>query len=711
MKCNFGGMTIAVGLAGVLVAGCAGGLGTVSGSVDGYGTAPQAATTATSRVTRVDITRRELFAEGAVFGAVGAYEKLVGTATLELDPRDPRNAAILDKDAVPRNAAGKIEYSTEFYIMRPVDPARGNGKLLFEINNRGNKRIWTYVNDSPSTPAALNDPKTVQDAGNGFLMRQGYTMAWAGWQGDVRPVENRLTVKLPTATGQGTPIRGTVAVQYDALQSVSAQLSAAPFHPYETVSLDTSTARLTSRDRIDGPEAVIPGDQWAFATCEAGAGGGAVRNVVPSSRHICHFKGFDPDKLYQLVYTAKDPKPMALGYAVTRDIVSFLRYDRQGAAGAANPLAGIRNVICMGISSSALYVRDWMYLGFNEDTAGRKVCDGMMVHIGGAHRLHLATRFTQPDLYSRQDLWAGLFPSSTFPFSYGVSTDPLTGRRDAILKRPRTDPYVIHTDTSMEYWQFHASLVTHDASGNELTLPDKARLYLMSSTQHLAVPGAPPARGMCEQLSNPITAGVFLRALLVAMDEWVTTGTPPPPSEYPRASNGTLVAADQASTGFPAIPNVRYSGRYNRLPLRDYGPQFGPEGGIVSLVPPSAPSGKEYRVLVPKVDADGNDVAGLRRPDDLGAPVGTHTGWNHRSAGFRSADLCALTGSYIPFAKTRAERAASGDPRLSLEERYPDKAHYVGRVMQSATDYARRRLLLQEDVARIERAASERSVP
>lgn len=703
MRRTLGLAAAVVGLASVALSGC---VSSDDGSATSSGASP------TSRVKRVEITRRELFAGGASFGNVGAYEKLVGTATLELDLADARNAVIIDKDKVPQASAGKIEYTTDLYIMRPVDPAKGNGKLLFEVNNRGNKRIWTYLNDSPSSTAALNEPVSEVNAGNGFLMRQGYTMAWAGWQGDVRPVENRLTIRLPVATNGGQEILGRVAVQFDALQTVSTQLSNAQFDPYEAASLDTASATLTVRDRIDGPETTIPGNQWSFATCERGATAGTVTNVAPSPRHLCLFAGFNPDKLYQLVYTAKNPKPLAIGHAVTRDVVSFLRRDGQDASGARNPLGdSVRNVICMGISSSGMYVRDWMYLGFNEDTAGRKVCDGMMVHISGAHRLHLATRFLQPDFYSRQDLWAGIYPAATFPFSYGESTDPITGRRDAILKRPATDPLVIHTDTSMEYWQFHASLVTHDANGQALTLPDNVRYYLLAGAQHLAVPGAAPARGTCEQLSNPLTTGVFLRALLASMDQWVTNGTPPPSSEYPLAANGTLVPADQASTGFPSIPGVRYTGKFNRLNLRDFGPQFTSQGGILTNVPPPAVPNKEYRVLVPKVDADGNDVAGLRRPDDLGAPLATHTGWNHRRDGFRAADLCGLTGSYIPFARTRAEREAAGDPRRSLEERYASKAQYVNQVTQAANDLATRRLLLQEDVERIKQTANERSLP
>lgn len=703
MRRTFGLVAIVVGLGGGVLSGC-------GNSDDGATTSPGASPT--SRVKRVEITRRELFAAGASFGNVGAYEKLVGTATLELDLADPRNAVITDKDRVPQASAGKIEYTTDLYIIRPADPAKGNGKLLFEVNNRGNKRIWTYLNDSPSSTVALNEPQTELNAGNGFLMRQGYTMAWAGWQGDVRPVENRLTIRLPVATNGGQEILGRVAVQFDALQTVSTRLSNPQFDPQEAASFDTAGATLTVRDRIDGPETAIPGNQWSFATCERGATPGTVTNVTPSRRHLCLFAGFNPDKLYQLVYTAKNPMPLAIGHAVTRDIVSFLRRDAQDASGAPNPLgASVRNVICMGISSSGMYVRDWMYLGFNEDTGGRKVCDGMMVHISGSHRLHLATRFLQPDFYSRQDLWAGLYPAATFPFSYGESTDPITGRRDAILKRPATDPLVIHTDTSMEYWQFHASLVTHDANGQALTLPDNVRYYMLASAQHLAVPGAAPARGMCEQLSNPLTTGVFLRALLTAMDQWVTSGTAPPASEYPRAANGTLVPADQASTGFPSIPGVRYTGKFNRLNLRDFGPQFTSQGGILTNVPPVEVPNKEYRVLVPKVDADGNDVAGLRRPDDLGAPLATHIGWNHRRDGFRAGDLCGLTGSYIPFARTRAEREAAGDPRRSLEERYPSKAQYVNQVTQAANDLAARRLLLQEDVQRIQQTANERPLP
>jgi hypothetical protein len=507
-----------------------------------------------------------------------------------------------------------------------------------------------------------------------------------------------------------------VAVQYDVSRhftggEVSLPLSGRPgFDPYPANSLDNSGARLTARRLIGSEETVIPSDRWAFARCRRDPATGEIVDVVPDPKSICYFDGFDTDRLYQLVYTARDPKPMALGYAATRDVISFLRHERRDATGAPNPLGSrITNVQCLGISSSGMYVRDYLYLGFNADTANRRVCDGLTTYISGGLRLHLNTRFTQPDIYSRQDLWAGLWPMATFPFSYGVTTDPVTGRTDGILKRRDTDPLVMHIDTSMEYWQFHASLVTHDGLGRPLRLPDDVRFYAMASAPH--GPGATPARGICQQLSNPLDYRPFGRALLDALDRWVRRGVKPPPSQYPLSRNGTLVAPDQRRTGFPEIPGVEYTGAMNVLGLRDYGPGFGPMGGVITRMPPALVPGAEYTVLVPRVDADGNDVAGLRRPDDLESPLATYAGWNQRAEGNRRGDLCALVGSYIPFAATRAERLASGDPRLSIEERYASHDDYVDSVRDAARRLRREGYLLGRDVREIIEAARQRDVP
>jgi hypothetical protein len=666
-------------------------------------------------VTRIEITRREPFADDTAFGQAGSYEKLVGIAYLELDPADPHNAGIVDLDKSPRNERGMVEVSTDLYILKPVDMALGNRKIFFEVNNRGNKQALGTLNDGPGG-AGANDPTTPEDAGNGFLMREGYAVVWAGWQGDVTRGGNRMTITIPTATDGGAEITGPVASQFDAARQlptdgmVQVPLSGRPdFDAYETVSLDTASARLTMRDLIDSPETAIPGDRWAFATCERNATSGEVENLTPSSKHLCLFEGFDRNKLYQIVYTAKNPRPMGVGYAATRDVLAFLRYAEADSAGTPNPLGtGISQAYCHGSSQSAMYVRDYIYLGFNETLDGRKACDGVMFAIPGARRLHLNTRFVQPEITSGQDTWAGLTPVLTFPFSYAVTADPISGRTDGILKRPSTDPLVIHLDSETEYWQYGGSLVAHDGLGNPLSLPETVRYFLMSSAQHGS--GGTPQKGICEQLSNPLSQNAFRRAMLVALDQWITQGVAPPPSQYPRADDGTLVPPDRASTGFPLIPGVTYHGKVNTVALFDYGPGLDSTGGVISIMPPTMQPGSAYRMLVPKVDADGLDIAGLRRPDDIQTPIATHTGWNSRGVGFRAGDSCGQPGMYVPFAKTEAERIASGDPRLSLEERYSSHDDYVDRVTTATLEMVSTRQILQQDADRIIAAAEARDV-
>ena len=676
------------------------------------------AATAEARITRIEITSVEspTFG-GTAFGDVGRYEKLRGKIYGEVNPTDPLNAVIVDLDKAPRNARGMVEYVTDFLIIKPVDMNKGNGKIFYGINNRGNTGALGSLNDAQS---GGNNPTTAADAGNGFLMRQGYAIVDAGWEGDVLAGNFRLPAQYPTVTDGGAEITGTIAVQYDVSRhipvtgTVSLPLNRANFDSYETVSLDPSTARLTVRDLVQSAETPIPASRWAFATCRRNPTTGAVENIVPSRKDICYFDGFNPDRLYQLVYRAKNPRPMALGYAATRDVGSFLRNQPADDFGTPNPLArsgastGIARMYALGVSSTGMYVRDFIYLGFNEDESHRKVFDVIWPQIPGALRLHQNTRFTMPDIYSRQDLWAGLWPMATFPFSYGITTDPITGRTDGILKRPATDPTVIHTDSSEEYWQFHGALVTTDGQGNDIPLPANVRVYFMSSEQH--GPAAVPALGICQQLSNPLPRGSINRAVLVALDEWVTKGIRPPRSRYPRVDDGTLVPPDQASTGFPSIPGVTYSGLLNTLSVRNYGPRFSSTGGVIDVMPPSTIPGTEYTLLVPKVDKDGNDIAGIRVPQ-LEVPLATYTGWNHRAAGFREGELCALTGMYLPFAKTKAERRASGDPRKSLEERYKTHEKYVKEVEKAAKKQVKQRLLLEEDAERIIAEAEASDVP
>src|SRR5262249_55636258 len=306
--------------------------------------------------------------------------------------------------------------------------------------------------------------------------------------------------------------------------------------------------------------------------------------------------------------------------------------------------------------------------------------------------------FAQPNDYSRQDIWHDYISNSIFPFGYSVTTDPITGRTDGILKRPTSDPLLIVTDTSTEFWEFQGSLVNHDAFGNEIAIPSNARAYLMSSLQHPVGPGGLPTRGSCQQLSNPLANSPIYRALLDDLDDWVTRGINPPENRYPTGRD--LVPPDQASTGFPNIPDVTYTGLVNELHVWDFGPEFGPSGGRMTLLPPRSVRHSDYTLLVPRVDQIGNDAAGVRSTF-IEAPTATYTGWNLRAAGFREGEACGLTGSYIPLVPTQAKRQALGDPRQSLEELYGDHDGYVRAVERAAIGLWSQRFLLDEDVVRL----------
>ncbi len=683
---------------------------------------------AEARITRIQITSVESPTfEGTVFGPVGPYEKLRGRMFGEVDPADPLNAVIFNVDKAPRNARGMVEYATDFLILKPVDMGKGNGKIFYTINNRGNTGVRS-LNDSLT---GGNNPTTAADAGNGFTMRQGYALVDAGWEGDVLPGNFRLTADYPVATNAGATITAPILVEFHdrytndpriaANGRVSLPLSGSlDFASYESVSTDPSAAHAELRVRFSDsarpgtadipPGVVIPTSQWSFARCSRDPVTGVLTSV-PSTTDICLPAGFSLDAVYQLIYTAKNPRVMGLGYAVTRDVGSFLRHQTADDFGNPNPLAlsaastGIANVYAQGVSSTGMYVRDFIYQGFNEDERHGKVFDAMWTQIPGAHKLYLNYEFGQPNPFSVQhrDRYV---PDTSFPTSYAVMTDPLTGLTDGILKRPATDPILIHMDSSQEYRQFRGALVTTDGLGEDIALPDNVRSYFMSSQQH--GPAAIPVRGICQQLNNPLPRGALLRAVLVALDEWVTKGIRPPKSRFPRAEDGTLVPSDQASTGFPSIPGVVYTDLVNASGVRDFGPLVAGNRGLVTLNPPAV-TGDEHVILVPKVDKDGNDIAGARVAE-LEVPIATYTGWNVRASGFSEGDLCDLNGMYLPFAKTKAERLASGDPRKSLEERYKTHDKYVKEVEKAANKLLKERFLLQEDVDRIVAAAEASDV-
>ena len=669
---------------------------------------------ADARVVRIEVERTAPYAGGKEFGDAGAFERLDGTVHMEVDPDDPLNALIVNLDRAPRNERGMVEFSAPFFIIKPVDTARGNRKLLYGINNRGNAIELPFQTFPSLAPGA--DP----ESGDGLIFRLGYSFVDAGWAGDVTTTATRLGANLPVAVqADGSPIVSRIRIEYPSDPTAAGAVTHTlplkgndRFVSYATADTDTAHSTLTVRDAIDGERRPVPADRWAFGTCPSGEA-----SLAASITDICLFDGFDPDKVYELIYPAKNPWVMGLGYAVTRDVASFLRYETADDAGNPNPLAastdavGIRRAYGLGISSTGMYLRDWLYLGFNEDEAHRRVFDAVRIHIPGTHRLFANVEFADPNIYSRQDRTSDFTSQSYPPLTYAVTTDPVTGVRDGILKRPATDPLVLHVDTSNEFWQMKASLNVHDGHGDPVPIPDNVRLYLLASHPHggAAGVGAMPAdRGACEYVTNTYrSAAPAMRALLVALDEWADRGVEPPPSSYPDVRRGTLASVDEVARTFPAIPGVSFPTRVNGLDVLGFGPTFGPGGGRQTVLPPTR--GGSYQVLVPTTDRDGHDIAGIHTVD-IAVPVGTNTGWNLHAAGPRGRDLCSLTGSFFPFARTAAEREANGDPRLSLEERYGDHAGFVAAVRRAADESVSRRLLLPEDAEVLVRMAEESDI-
>ncbi len=650
---------------------------------------------------RLEISERIPFADGHEFGAVGTYERLRGRAYFAVDPKAPAQADVVDLDKAPVNAEGLVELAADVCILKPLDPARGNRRLFFGYGNRGNKRELQFFNDAP----ASNDPRTLREAGNGFLMRRGYTVVWGAWQGDLLPGDGRMLLDVPVATNGGRLITGLVRTEFIANQRgittfpLSGQTSTRS-HP--TVSRDTREARLTKRRYPDDARIPIPPEAWTFARLESGEGldaQGVLRAIVPSDVHVYLPAGFEPGWIYELVYTGRDPLVLGLGHVVVRDLVSFLRYERADGAGNVNPCGPIEKAYAWGRSQTGRCLRDFVHRGFNADARGRKVFDGVLPHVAGGGLMWMNHRFANAVSPAGQQYEDHFTPADRFPFSYAVSTDHLTGRTDAILKRPETDPLVIHTQSSTEYWQRRGSLVHTDTRGNDLKQPAGVRVYLWASSQHFADPNLKePTRGVCQYYCNVVRTSMFLRAMLDAMDRWASEGIAPPASRVPRRADGTLVTMEEWRRQFPAIPGSAIPREPSRLSLMDFGPEF--DKGLITKEPPDLPPEKEYVVGVPAVDEDGNDIAGVRAPM-AAAPLGTYVGWNLRARGFGHGAMFEFTGGYIPFPDSPEERRATGDPRRSVLERYATPEDYVRAIARAGRALVEEGLMLEEDLERV----------
>jgi hypothetical protein len=628
---------------------------------------------AVAEVTRFEVTEDVPAFAGRIFGEVGGYRRITGRATIALDPTDPRNAVIADLGMAPRNAAARVEATADVVILRPADPARGSGTLLLDVPNRGRKLAPQLFDDVPQ-PGASN-LATAEDAGIGFLAGRGMTMVWVGWQADIPSAPGQLVLAAPVLRGVTGPVREEFV--FDNTRNPAPATLSWPL-------ADPASLQVTVRQVWSDPRRT-PEELSARAVDE---------KRIEISRPAA---GFDAGALYEVTYTGRDPAVLGTGFAAVRDVVSFLRRDGSPA----NPLAhagrpAVQRAIGFGVSQSGRFLRDFLYLGFNEDTEGRVVFDGLMPHVAGARRMATNLRFGQPGRNARhpQD---PAWQADTFPFTYAVLDDPLSGRRDGLLLRCRlssTCPKVMQSDSEHEWWASRASLLVTDTAGHHIDLPPDVRAYLIAGTPHFEAPGGTARRIEAASLpTNPLHAGPPMRALLTAMENWLAEGREPPASRVPMRAHGTLVPAEAA---MPApIPGLPYAGIHTTATYSDQ-----------SVLPPRELG--RYPVFVARMDGDGMSVAGVRALQ-LAVPRASYTGWNPRSKGFGPAALYPLQGAVVPLAATREERLAAGDPRPSIAERYADDAAYVAAVRRAAADAVAERLLLPADAeALIARAQAGR---
>jgi hypothetical protein len=619
---------------------------------------------------RLEITSRGAAFDGHSFADHGPYERIAGIAHMAIDPLAPENKGIVDLALAPRDGDGLVTYDIDVMILRPRDPAKARRVLLFDVVNRGMKTLSLFNNASMVT---LGD--TIAE-GDGLLMRQGYTLVWAGWQGDVTAT-GMIGARFPQLGDKVTGRTSTEAI-FDNATGDRITL------PYPAASLDKTTARLTVQAVTNDPPVTISPSDWFFV----------------DDRHVALKRPADRDAgaIYRFEYVARDPRVMGLGFASTRDFITFLRHadaadgnpvadlaaapcERDANGACANPGGGVfSSAIAFGASQSGRYIRDFLWQGFNRDLAGRRVFDGLIPFVPGGRRTFTNFRFAEPGRFSRQHEDHDV-PGFTFPYAYATLTDPVTGKRDGILRactQSGTCPKVFHIDTGGEFWQAGASLVGTGGTAKDVAFPANVRAYMIASGAHAPGMTAP----MCRLPANDLNYSAPVRALLLAMVDWTTGRAAPPARRWPLVAKGDLHEVSALRTPSDPALGLEWPKVANR---------------------PIPPAGKpEWPVLVPTVDADGNDAPGIRLPQ-IEAARGTYLPWALRKPGFGEGDLCLIFGSYIPFARDKASRGS--DPRLSLEERYPQPGSRAQRLDRAVDLLQRDRLLLEEDAAALRKQA------
>lgn len=650
-------------------------------------------------VTSFEIRSREPYEDGRPFGNAGAYERIDGVLHLAADPLHPANAPVVDLDRAPRDSAGLVHFEADASILQPVDPSKANGRLLGDVVNRGGRTLsYNMTARDPAWPDLI-------PSGDGFLMNHGWTIAALGWQWDVIRGTGLIGLEAPVALDGGEPIEGTVSITHQLFAPAPHLLLADRAHrPYTAAptagSFEQPDARLLVRDYPDAPRREIDRSRWRFARI-------VDERLIPDPSYVALEGGFEPGFIYEIVFRTNVSPVVGAGLLSFRDGASFLRY----STAEDNPARGrLTHAFAIGVSQSGRFLRTLLEAGLNTDEAGRPAYDGLHIHIAGARRGEFNHRYGQPSVQYTYGF--GHRP----PFGYEDATDPRTEEPiPGALARQRAAggaPKVIATNSSAEYWRGDAALLHIDMAGTR-DLPDspEARTYLFAGTQHGA--GAPPLRDVTPtdpaargaHSTNITHYGPLLRAALVNLEAWVCDGVEPPPSSVPRVADGTAVSRAAVIEAFRAFPTATtpIAERLWSVPRLELGPDA--DAGVGAFPPVE---GDRFPSLVSAVDADGNELAGIRLPD-VTVPLATVTGWNprHRDTG-GEGQIMPMTGSTVPFAMSATERARLGDPRSSIEERYLGRADYLDRVRAAAQELVAQRHLLAHDVDLVVQHAAAR---
>jgi Alpha/beta hydrolase domain len=644
-----------------------------------------------ARVLRVEVTSRADVLNGKQFGIAGSYERITGRVYFSLPIANPHNQRIVDLSNAVNLKDGEVEFSSDFIAVRPKDPQKGNGSMILEVPNRGHARFLSLVDGG--------DLDLAHDAGDAWLLRNGFTVVSLGWQWDADGPD-ALRLYAPIAKDHGNTIRGLLRGDLMLAKTLPeiplGHLFTAGIGGTEYAVADPDDPRnvLTVRTSREAERTLIPRTEWQFAHTVDG-------KLTPSNRHIHLSGGFQPGKIYEYVYAVADPVLAGGGFAVVRDFASYAKHNPDSIAPAAH-------VYGEGISQNGRFLRDFLYQGFNADEDGKIAIDGVLAHVAGAGRGSFNYRFAQPSR-DAQPTSSVFFPTDIFPFTDQQEKDPVTGETAGLLDRATAEkvvPKIFFSNTSYEYFGRACALIHVTADGKrDAPISDYVRIYHFTGLQHFSGP-FPPEKGegdlVGQQLQSPLPVKYFWRAMIANMDAWVRSNTLPPTSSYPKIGDGTLVPL--ADYALPAIPAMNRPHEANTAYRLDFGPHW--QEGVLTVQPPKV--GPAFAVLVPQVDADGNETDGVRLPE-VTVPLGTYASWNLRDPSIGAPDQrLPFETSYIPFPKTAADRQKTADPRKSIAERYSDRNDYMTKYTRAVDELIKERWILQEDrSAFLQRAEQE----